>query len=368
MDLYLEALEMEIATLGSPQSVDTIFIGGGTPTHLNPKQLKRMLTSIQRWFPLARSASEGNTETLACASGSSEFSIESTPESLNDEKVAILADHGANRVSIGVQSFDAKTLTALDRRHTADDVPRAIECVRRRIANFSLDLIFGVPGQSLADWRRDLERALAFDPPHVSTYGLTYEKGTPLWKDRERGQVQSLTEDDELAMYEQALDVLGAAGIHQYEVSNHARPGFECRHNETYWANFAYSGFGVGAARYINGRRELNTRSFETYLRRVLSGESPTIHSEQLTGIDRARETLSVQIRRRSGIDREGFVAQTGFTVDQLSGKRLKSLAELGLIRDDGPNVRLTRRGFCVADSVIAELLTDSAGVRPNLL
>jgi oxygen-independent coproporphyrinogen-3 oxidase len=339
IDLYLEALEVEMATLGEPQPVETIFIGGGTPTHLGPRQLERLLGMIQRWF-----------------SGAQEFSIESTPESLTDEKVAILAEHSVNRVSIGVQSFDDRTLAALDRRHSAADVSPAIECVRWRIASFSLDLIFGVPGQTLADWQCDLRRALAFDPPHVSTYGLTYEKGTPLWKDRERGRVHPLSEDDELAMYEHALDALAAAGIEQYEVSNHAKPGSECRHNQSYWANLAYFGFGVGAARYVDGRRELNARSLDTYLRRVLAGESPTIQSEQLLAPERAQETIGLQLRRRQGIVREEFAGQTGFRLDDLAGEALIRLAELGLIRDDGRSVALTRRGFCLADSVIAEM------------
>jgi oxygen-independent coproporphyrinogen-3 oxidase len=340
IDLYLEALEMEFATLGEPRAVETIFIGGGTPTHLSVRQLERLLASICTWF--------GEVQ---------EFSIESTPESLTDEKVAILAEHGVNRVSVGVQSFDPQTLSALDRRHSADDVPRAIECVRRQIANFSLDLIFGVPGQSLADWQGDLRRASEFDPPHVSTYGLTYEKGTPLWKERERGRVHPLSEDAELAMYEYALDALAAAGIEQYEVSNHAKPGSECRHNQIYWGNLAYFGFGVGAARYVDGRRELNTRSLKTYLRHVLAGESPTIQSEQLNERERAQETIGLQLRRRQGIVREEFAAQTGISLDDLAGEALIRLAQLGLIRDDGRCVTLTRRGLCLADSVIAELV-----------
>jgi len=218
-------------------------------------------------------------------------------------------------------------------------------------------LIFGVPGQTLAHWQGDIQLAIEFDPPHVSTYGLTYEKGTPLWKDRERGRVRPLSEDDELAMYEHALDMLAAAGIEQYEVSNHAKPGRECRHNQTYWGNLAYFGFGVGAARYVDGRRELNTRSLDTYLRRVLAGESPTIQSEQLKEPDRARETIGLQLRRRQGIVREEFAGQTGLKLDDLAGDALFRLAGLGLIRDDGRSVTLTRRGLCLADSVIAEMI-----------
>src|SRR5439155_20256741 len=155
---------------------------------------------------------------LACASGWSECSIESTPESLTAEKVAVLADHGVSRVSIGVQSFDARTLAVLERIHSPADVPRAVETVRRRIDNVSLDLIFGVPGQSLNDWDNDLKRAQEFAPDHVSTYGLTYETGTRLWKQRRRGLVQALEEDTELGMYLHALDTLAAGGLRQYEV------------------------------------------------------------------------------------------------------------------------------------------------------
>jgi oxygen-independent coproporphyrinogen-3 oxidase len=372
IDLYLEALELELATLDSPQPVETIFIGGGTPTYLNPSQLRRLLRTIGDWlrFPGVSDGMTGRRDdrmtsavipsshhpVRACLTP--EFSIESTPESLTDEKVAVLVDHGVNRVSIGVQSFDPRTLTVLERRHTAGDVPRAIEGVRRQIANFSLDLIFGVPGQTLEDWKRDIDQALAFAPPHVSTYGLTFEKGTPLWKERERGRIHALSEDDELAMYLHALDALGAAGIEQYEVSNHARAGSECRHNQTYWANFAYFGVGVGAARYVHGRRELNTRSLPTYLRRVLAGESPTIQSEQLPPPERAKETLGVQLRRTCGIVRAEFAAQTGFALDDLAGERLIRLVGLGLIRDDGCSVALTRRGLCLADAVIADLLS----------
>jgi oxygen-independent coproporphyrinogen-3 oxidase len=342
IDAYLDVLEAEFATLGEPQPVETIFIGGGTPTYLSAGQLRRLLTAIRRWFP-------------AAAADEWEFSIESTPESLTVDKVAVLADHGVNRVSIGVQSFDQRTLTALERIHSPDDVPRAVETVRRRIDNVSLDLIFGVPGQILDDWDNDLTLALAFAPEHVSTYGLTYETGTRLWKQRRRGLVQALDEDTELAMYLHALDVLGAAGLRQYEVSNHARPGRECRHNRTYWANHAYWGVGVGAARYVKGRREVNTRSLPEYLKRLRAAEPATAQSEELGAEERARETISVQLRRAEGIDRAGFAGQTGYDLDALAGAVIARHVGAGLLADDGREVRLTRRGFCVADSLIAD-------------
>ncbi len=272
IELYLDALDAEMAMLGEPRPVRTLFIGGGTPTHLSAAQLARLLQSIRRWLPLGLGG---------------EWSIEANPDTLDDDKVAVLADHGVTRVSLGAQSFHPHLLEVLDRRHVPAQVPQAVERVRRRIAFVSLDLIFGAPGQTEAEWRADLAAALALAPDHVSTYGLTYEKGTPLWKRRERGQVRPLDEDAELALYSTAIDVLEAEGFAHYEISSFARPGRRCRHNEVYWANDAYFGFGMGAARYVGGRRELNMRDLNTYMRRVLSGEPATFQSEELGSEER---------------------------------------------------------------------------------
>jgi oxygen-independent coproporphyrinogen-3 oxidase len=377
IELYLDALAAELATLGEPRPVETLFIGGGTPTYLNPDQLRRLLESIRRWLPLESGkpssvgwASQNLDPPVVSARGgprrldppdktpaSPEFSIESTPDSLTDEKVALLAALGVNRVSVGVQSFRAESLAALDRRHTPDEIPRAVESVRKHIAALSLDLIFGAPGSTLQTWAADLDAALGFRPEHISTYGLTYEKGTPLWKQRDRGQVAPVGEDAELAMYEHAIDALTADGFEHYEISNFARPGFRCRHNERYWANEAYYGFGVGAARYVGGRRELNVRDTKLYIRKVLAGESPTFQSECLGPRDRAFETIATQLRRIDGIDRVRFREQTSFDLDALIGDRLRGLVGGGLLTDDGTQVQLTRRGKCVADGIISDIM-----------
>jgi putative oxygen-independent coproporphyrinogen III oxidase len=342
IDLYLEALGDELARLDGPVAVDTFFIGGGTPTHLSPRQLERLLTSINRWLPLRPDG---------------EFSVEANPDGLTPEKVAVLADHGVNRASLGVQSFQPAFLSRLERRHGPAHVGPAVERIRARITNVSLDLIFAVPGQAPGEWDADLTAALALEPDHVSTYGLTYEKGTPLWKRRERGEVRAVSEDDELAMYLGAMDRLSAAGFEQYEVSNFARPGRRCRHNETYWANEAYFGFGVGAARFVMGRREANCRKTEDYIRRVLMGESPTFQSEQLPPEDAARETAAVQLRRSAGVIRGRFREQTGFDFDELTRGRAEPLVVEALLEDDGGAVRLSRRGRCVADALVVKLV-----------
>lgn len=349
IDLYLEALELEVSGLGTPYPVQSIFIGGGTPTRLSPPSLERLLTVICQWLPLAPVPGET----------AAEFSIESNPENLDADRVRVLAEFGVNRVSVGVQSFDQRFLTALERQHTATEVGKAIDAVRQRIDNVSLDLIFAAPGQTLADWQVDLDRALAFEPNHISTYGLTYEKGTPLWKARQKGRVDPVPEESELEMYLHSIDRLGEAGLAHYEISNFARPGQESRHNQRYWANHAYHGFGVGAARYVQGRRELNIRNTESYIRRLLAGESPTFQREELSPRERAFETVSTQIRRREGIEHLEFAAQTGFRADQLLGEAVAELAQLGLLETDSTGFRLTRHGKCLADAIVIRLLRE---------
>jgi putative oxygen-independent coproporphyrinogen III oxidase len=342
MDQYLDSLTAEMTSLGQPQDVNSIFIGGGTPTYLDSRRLERLLAGIRRWFsPMAEL----------------EFSVEANPGTLTEEKVDVLTDHGVTRVSLGSQSFQPHVLQVLERDHSPDDVSRAVAAVKARIDQVSLDLIFGVPGQTREDWQRDLQRALALQPDHVSTYGLTYEKGTPLWKQRQLGAVHPLDEETELAMYLDGLNILSAAGFEHYEISNHAQPGKRCRHNLVYWANEAYFGFGLGAARYVEGRRELNTRSIQEYIRKTLAGESPTMQSEVLEPEERARETMALQLRRAEGIERSAFRLQTGFDLDDLAGVALERQVDLGLLEDDGMRVRLTRQGKCVADAVIRELL-----------
>ncbi len=342
IDRYLDALTAELTTLHEAQPVQTLFLGGGTPTHLSAAQLERLLSTLLRWLPLVPDG---------------EFSIECNPDTLTTDKIAVLADYGVNRVSLGAQSFHADMLQTLDRAHDPTEIARAVERVRRRIDNVSLDLIFGVPGQTAAQWRDDLARALDLKPDHLSTYGLTYEKGTPLWKRRQRGLVRALDEDAELALYALAIDTLEAAGFEHYEISNFAQPGRQCRHNRVYWANEAYFGFGMGAARYVLGRRELNTRDLQRYIQLSLSGTSPTWQSEELPPWERARETMAVQLRRAEGIDRAAFLTQTGFDLDAVAGAALAPCVEQGFLTDDGRGIRLTRRGKYVADAVIERLL-----------
>jgi oxygen-independent coproporphyrinogen-3 oxidase len=334
---YLKAIEMELAALGQPREIDTLFFGGGTPTHLPLDALATLLKTVARWFPLASGG---------------EFSVEANPADLSDDKIALLAAYGVNRLSLGGQSFNAAKLALLERDHDAEVIAAGITRARKHIPSISLDLIFGTPGETLDVWRHDLEAALALDPQHVSTYGLTFERGTPYWSRLLSGELARLDEEVERDLYALAIDTLAAAGFEHYEVSNFARPGERCRHNEAYWAGDGYYAVGPGAAHYVDGRRAMNHRSTTTYLKRVLAGESPIAESEALEPEDRAREMLVFGLRRLEGVEREPFATRSGFQIDHLIGQPLADLVSHGLLRDDGQYVRLTREGLYVSDAI----------------
>lgn len=341
---YLQALDAEMQRLDEPRNVETLFFGGGTPTFLIPGELADCLRRVRRWLPM-------------CVD--QEFSVEANPGTLDADKLSILRDFGLTRLSLGCQSFEPTVLTTLERDHRPDDAIRAYELSRRYDITVSLDLIFGVPGQTLDQWQRDLDRALSLRPDGIATYGLTFEKGTRLWKQRRDGELVNLDEDMELAMYERAIDVLEGAGYIHYELSNFARPGRACRHNQIYWANDAHWGFGMGAAEYVDGTRRVNTRDLETYIRRNATGRDPVQSRETLPPRERALETLGQNLRRHIGIERLRFAAQTGMSLDDFAGTTIARLREMGFLVDDGERVFLTRAGKYVADSVTAEFWKD---------
>lgn len=343
-DRYLAALEREMADfLHSPRAVDTIFVGGGTPTRLSAPQLERLMILVGRWLVLEPGG---------------EWTVEANPGTLDDEKAEVLAQAGVNRVSLGAQSFQPAVLRVLEREHGGQDVARALEVVRPRFPRWSMDLIFGVPGSTLDDWRDDLERALALNPSHISCYGLVYEKGTALHRAWREGQVRQLDEELERLMQETTIDRLADAGLEMYEISNFARPGHESRHNLVYWANDAYFGFGLGAARYQDGVRSVNTRDLTAYLSRIEGGRSADGATETLEPEARARETVMLMLRRtRQGVDRGDFRSRTGFDLDALAGEVIERFVGRGLLEDDGHRVRLSREGVFLADIVLRELV-----------
>lgn len=342
---YLAAIERELVGIDEPrqpQEVDTIFFGGGTPTQLSPPQLGRLIDLVQHWFPPAAGY---------------EFSVEANPADVSAEMIDVMSERGVTRISLGAQSFQPAKLKILERDHEPTDIRRADAFVRDAGFQLSLDLIFGVPGETLADWQADLDAALALEPDHISTYGLTFERGTTFWNRLSHGGLVRADEDLERSMYLQAIDTLSTAGLEHYEVSNFARPGLRCRHNEAYWAGEEYFAAGPGATRYIAGVRKTNHRSTTTYLKRVLAGQSAIAERDWLEPEDRAREVLVFALRRIAGVDRDWFAKKTGFTIDTLVAPALQRYINLGMLEDTGRTIRLSRDGLLVSDAIWPEFL-----------
>jgi oxygen-independent coproporphyrinogen-3 oxidase len=339
---YLDALEKELRQLSTPHTVDTLFFGGGTPTHLKADELQRLFELVLAWFPLAND---------------NELSVEANPADLDDAKLDVLAAVGVTRISLGAQSFTANKLAVLERDHVADDIERTVAACQSRFHSVSLDLIFAAPDESLAAWQADLAAAIALQPNHVSTYGLTYEQGTQYWNRQHAGELIETDDEMQRQMYLTAIDTLGEAGYEHYEVSNFAQPGYRCRHNEVYWTGQSYFAAGPGAARYIDGRRESNHRSVTTYLKRMAAGESPVDMSETLEPEDVAREALVFGLRRIEGIHLDEFSNTFGFEVDDLTKDAIAQFIDAGLLERTDNTLRLTREGLLVSDSLWPAML-----------
>ena len=322
--------------------LDTLYLGGGTPSHLGPDGLRRL-------FALLRDRLRPTSD--------AEVSLEANPLDVTAEFVAAARDCGVTRVSLGGQSLDAATLRALDRDHEPDDVRRAVGRLQDAGLAVSLDLMTAAPGQSLAAVERDLAAAAALSPEHVSVYCLTWELGTAFAAARRRGELAEVPEDLERAMFEAAIDRLEAAGYEHYEVSNFARPGRRCRHNEAYWDCRPWEAVGPGAARFDGRTRITNHRSTTTWMTRALAGEDCSGDVDAMSIEDAARERLVVGLRRRDGVDRAAFRAASGCDLDAVAGPAVARWVAAGLATDDGRRVRLTRAGLLVSDTLWADVL-----------
>jgi oxygen-independent coproporphyrinogen-3 oxidase len=340
---YLAALEREMDALPAGFAPETIFFGGGTPTELAAEDLARLLASVARRVDLA---------------GVLEWTCESNPGTLTSEKARLLRDAGVNRVSLGVQSFDERNLAFLGRIHSADEAAAGVRTLREAgFANVNLDLIFGIPGSPREALARDIARLADLGPEHASCYCLIFEEGTPLFGKRALGLVREVDEEEELAQYELAREAFARAGFRQYEISNWARPGRECRHNLLYWGGGEYVGLGPSAHSHWGGARWGNVRSLALYCDALLEGRSPREFEERLEPEAKAREALVMGLRRTAGVERARFREESGFEIEALSGPAIARLAALGLLEASAERVRLTERGLFVSDAVFAELV-----------
>lgn len=342
VERYFAAIDKELERIETPLEIDTLYLGGGTPSHLGPEGLRRLVQLVRERCMLMP----------AC-----EVTVEANPLDATEEFVEAAVACGVTRISLGSQSLDAATLRALDRDHTPDDVRRAMGLLREHGLVVNLDVMTAAPGQSRAAVERDLDAAVALEPEHLSVYCLTWEKGTAFDSARRRGTLTEVPEEVERAMYEAAMDQLEAAGYEHYEVSNFAKPGHRCRHNEAYWDLRPWEAIGPGAARFDGGTRITNHRSTTTWINRVLAGHDATGDVDAMTAEQAARERLVVGLRRRDGVSRDDFRSASGQDIDTIAGPAIARWVVNGLATDDGHTVRLTRAGLLVSDRLWAEVL-----------
>lgn len=342
VDGYLDALLGEFASRPPPRNPPTIFIGGGTPTVLDAERIDRYLSALTRGME---------------ADPAREFTVEANPGSLTADKVALLAAHGVNRISIGAQSFFDRHLRALGRVHGAADIERAYRLARDGgIAQVNLDFIFAVPGLTRGEWLETLDRAAALRPDHLSCYGLTFEPGTEFHARRAAGAMRAVDEELELAMFRWTERRLRAHGYLRYEISNFSLPGRECKHNLIYWQNGSYIGYGAGAWSYIDGARLGNERHLGRYAEAIRGRGKAFVASERLTGRAAAAEAVVLGLRTARGVDLEEQSARYGVDGEKEFGGIVRALRRAGLVEKSG-RIRLARRGWRVADQVATAFL-----------
>lgn len=344
-DAFVRALKQEFFLNRQPDRVfDTVYLGGGTPSTLPPDAVGQLLESAHHAF---------------CITKDAEITIEVNPGTVNEKKLTDLRSAGINRLNIGVQSFQDENLKFLGRIHSAGDASRIIRQAREAgFENVGLDLIYGLPDQSDSSWRSDLRRAMELEPEHLSCYMLTYESGTPLDISRKKGIVHPLSEGRSATLFETTMEVADAGGYEHYEISNYARfPAARSRHNQKYWAFVPYLGFGPAAHSYMDARRYWNHRNISDYLSDLGRGKRPVGGEEQLNREQQIMETLYLGLRKTEGIDIPSFDRNYGVCFNQLYGKVIAQLKELGCIEIDASRCRLTRKGMLFLDSIAAMLI-----------
>lgn len=343
---YVEALCRELdLRLPEPAGLSTVYVGGGTPSQLGADGLSTLFGAIA-----AHSASPLGRRGM-------EVTVECNPDDVTPDLAGALAGMGANRVSMGVQTFDDRRLRLLHRRHTAEEAVAAVQRLRAAgIGNISIDLMFGFPGETTAQWEEDLRTALALGPQHISAYSLMYEEGTPLYDKLRRGEIVETGEEESRAMYDRLIDLLTAAGYEHYEISNFARPGFRSRHNSSYWHGVPYVGIGAAAHSYNKVERSWNVADIRAYMEGMERGERVAGH-ETLDLDTRYDDLITTALRTREGIDMAQMRAEYGAPLHQYLLDMARPHIRRGLMALNDGRLTLTRKGLYVSDDIMSDLM-----------
>lgn len=325
--LYVDKLINDLDKI--PLDVDTIYIGGGTPNSLDDFELKRLFEATSRFNP-------------------KEFTVEINPELLTTSQARLFAKYHINRISMGVQTFNDSLLKKIGRKHHYEDIKKAVELLKQEgIVNINVDLIYGIPDETLDDVKRDLEEFLAFDVPHISFYSLILEEKTILYHQYQKGEIKLIDEDLEATMYETICDFLNNKGFHHYEISNFAKPGFESLHNQVYWHNEKYYGVGLGASGYIENKRYTNSKTLKGYLNNQLEeiieiSKEDALNEEFLLGL---RLVDGVSISKIEEKYQISLLKRFPF-INQLIDKKLLEIAK--------DRLKLTKLGLLLGNEVFA--------------
>ncbi|CAJ1003255.1 MULTISPECIES: radical SAM family heme chaperone HemW [Brevibacillus] len=346
---YLDTLDKEMErtfALWPPEKIKTIFVGGGTPTFLDRRQMQVFLEAVRK-----------HTERFWA--DDLEFTMEANPGTTDVEKLRLMRELGVNRLSFGVQSFDNALLKRLGRIHDVDDVYRSIDnAVTVGFSNLTIDLMFGLPDQTEEIFRRTLELAFELPTTHFSAYSLKVEENTLFHTLYQKDQLPLPSEEAELAMYLMLIEEMEAHGYRQYEISNFAKPGYESRHNCTYWLNDEYYGLGAGAHGYVNGERHVNAGPLAVYMRMGQEG-LPRVEQFAVSREDAMEEQMILGLRLRDGVNLARFAERFGVTAEQVFGPVIDEEVAKGMLERVDGHLRLTKQALPLGNEVFARFLRD---------
>jgi oxygen-independent coproporphyrinogen-3 oxidase len=323
---------------------DTIYLGGGTPSLLSPSDLDFLLKELHKTFRLNQEA---------------EISMEANPVKHDISYFKAVKDSGINRLSLGVQSFNDTELKILNRIHNSRDALQTVETLHHvGLTNFNIDLIYGIPGQTMNSWKHTLQIALACRPAHISLYLLQLSPTVPMARRLERGDLAALSDELEAQMYYEALEMLKTAGFNHYEISNLARPGLECRHNLIYWEAGPYTGLGAGAVSFCSNRRILNLGNLESYLKRLEEWKLPSTEVlEAMTARDLWIDALILGLRLTAGVNVPEFKQRYGIDILDVYQEQIANCAAAGLLKCTNGKVALTDRGYFLSNQALCQFL-----------
>ena len=350
VDEYIEAVgkEIEMAVNQSPdqfQNIETVYLGGGTPTALSAQQISRLLKRINETLPTGKLV---------------EFSSEANPDELTKDKLEALKLGGVNRLSMGVQSFDQQLLKKIGRTHSNEHVYETIQLAKEvGFENISIDLMYGLPGQTMEQWEDTLNKALALNLSHYSAYSLIVEPKTIFYIQYAKGKLSLPTEDAEADMYELLMKAMAGNGKKQYEISNFAIEGQISTHNKIYWDNDEYAGFGAGAHGYINGHRYSNIGPIKKYIEAVHRHELPILQEHKVSHEEKCEEQMFLGLRKNEGVTFAQFEEKLGISMKTLFGQKIQKLVHEGLLIEDQIGVRLSHKGRFVGNAVFQQFLLE---------